>query len=60
MARKKPDASGAVRARVLADCQFGKADDVVELPAEIADQIIALGLADADADAVAYAESLKA
>jgi hypothetical protein len=58
MARKKPDASGAVRARVLTDCQLGKANDVVELPAEAVEQMAAFGLIDTDADAVAYAESL--
>lgn len=58
MARKKTDASGAVRARVLTDCQLGKANDVVELPAEAAEQMAAFGLIDTDADAVAYAESL--
>lgn len=56
MARKKPDAS--VRARVLTDCQIGKANDVVELPAELAEQMAELGLIDTDADAVAHAESL--
>ena len=58
MARKKPDASGAMRARVLTDCQLGKANDVVDLPAELAEQMAELGLIDTDADAVAYAESL--
>lgn len=56
MARKKPDAS--VRARVLTDCQIGRANDVVELPAELAEQMAELGLIDTDADAVAHAESL--
>ena len=59
MARKKPDASGAVRARVLTDCHLGKANDVVELSAADAEQMAAIGLIDADADAVAYAESLQ-
>ncbi len=56
MARKKPDAS--VRARVLTDCQIGKANDVVELPAELAEQMAELGLIDTDTGAVAYAEGL--
>lgn len=58
MARKKPDASGTVRARVLTDCQCGKANDVIELTAELAEQMADLGLIDTDADAVKHAESL--
>lgn len=58
MARKKTD--GSVRARVLTDCAVGSANEVVELSADIADQLAAIGLIDTDADAVAYAESVKA
>ena len=58
MARKKPDAGGAVRARVLTDCQLGTTNAVVELTAELAEQFTALGIVDSDPDAVAYAESL--
>lgn len=61
MARKKTDAGGAVRARVLTDCAVGIANEVVELSADIAEQLAAIGLIDTDADAVAYAEkSVKA
>ena len=58
MARKKPDVAGAVRARVLTDCQLGKADSVVDVPAELVDQFISIGVIDTDPDAVAYAESI--
>ena len=58
MARKKPDASGAVRARVLTDCQLGRADAVVDVPAELVEQFVQIGVIDIDADAVAYAERL--
>lgn len=58
MARKKPDASGAVRARVLTDCTLGPANAVVDVPAELVEQFVAIGVIDIDADAVAYAESV--
>jgi hypothetical protein len=58
MARKKPNVAGAVRARVLTTCQLGNADDVVDVPAELVDQFLAIGVIDTDPDAVAYAESL--
>lgn len=57
MAKRKAGAD-TVRVRVLADCHFGAANAVIELPAEEADQACALGLADADPAAVEYAESL--
>ncbi len=49
---------GGVKARVLVDGAFGKVNDIVELDAET---IAAAGSdLDANPDAVAYAESLKA
>jgi len=58
MARKKPDAGGAVRARVLTACQLGNTDDVVDVPAELVAQFLSIGVIDTDPGAVAYAESL--
>jgi hypothetical protein len=46
-----------VEARVLADCEFGKVDDVVNVPASVAEAHAEL---DAHPDAVAYAKALKA
>lgn len=43
-------------ARVLCDGQFGKVDDVVEVPADVAAES---GDLDPHPDAVAYAQSLK-
>ena len=50
------NASSTVKARVLMDCPYGKADDVVEVSAEEAKANPAL---DAHPDAVAYAEGRK-
>lgn len=47
-----------VKVRVLTECVYGKADDVVELTESEATQATADGIADAHPDAVAYAESL--
>ena len=47
-----------VKARVLTDCVFGKANDVVTLPEDVANG--AGGDLDTHPDAVAYAESLQA
>jgi len=53
-----PDTKAAtVKARVLVDGLYGKVDDVVEVTQAEADASSEL---DSDADAVAYAESLKA
>lgn len=57
MAKKQPAADGQVKARVLLDCQFGKADDVVVF-ASAEEAAGAAGMVDAHPDAVAYAESL--
>lgn len=47
-----------LKARVLADCELGKCNDVVEVDPK---QVKALaGLVDTDPEAVAYAESLAA
>lgn len=60
MAKAKANTvGGATKARILADCIFGKCDDVVEVPAEQLAEAIALGLVDPDESAVAYAENLK-
>lgn len=54
----KAEKSDKVKVRVLADCIFGKVNDVVEVTAaEAKDHASDL---DAHPDAVAYAESLKA
>lgn len=47
-----------VKVRVLTQCAYGNPDDVVELPEADAKQATADGIADANPDAVAYAESL--
>lgn len=49
-----------VKVRVLTQCAYGKADDVVVLPKSEAKQATAYGIVDADPAAVAYAEGLKA
>lgn len=54
---KKDEAPKTVKARVLIDCHFGKVDDVVEVDEDVA---AASSDLDANPDAVAYAESLKA
>jgi len=53
----KAKESTKVKARVLVSGQYGEVDDVVEVAAEEADASADL---DANPDAVAYAESLKA
>lgn len=54
-------APAPVKVRVLSACVYGQANDVAEIadPALLADAKAA-GLVDDNADAVAYAESLKA
>ena len=49
-----------VKARVLVDGAFGKADQVVELDGDQLAQAIASGQVDPHPEAVAYAESLNA
>lgn len=60
MATKKTTPTGAVKVRILRDCPFGKADQVVELTGEDLANAISHGMADADPAAVAYAETLGA
>lgn len=48
------------RVRVLAECQFGKPNDVADIPVADLKQAKADGLVDDDKAAVAYAHSLKA
>lgn len=55
-----PEASAAaVKARVLRDCEFGSANDVVEVPADQLEHAVESGCVDPHPDAVAYAESLQ-
>jgi hypothetical protein len=49
-----------VKARVLTQCTYGQADDVVLLSKSEAKQATADGIVDTDPAAVAYAEGLKA
>lgn len=51
-------AVAGVKVRVLLDCAFGKADDVIELPADLIEANHGDSV-DATPEAVAYAESLK-
>lgn len=48
-----------VKVRVLTDCAFGKADDVVMISAAEAAEGQAAFVTDSTAEAVAYAESLQ-
>lgn len=63
---KKQDASGQpdterkTRARVLLDCSYGRADEVIQLTADELAAAKASGSVDDHPDAVQYAESLKA
>ena len=52
-----PTAAETVKARVLVDGAYGKANDVVDVPAAEAETS---GELDANPEAVAYAESLNA
>ena len=58
MATKKTPTTGATKARVLFDCVFGVADQVVELSADDLAAALAIGAVDTDPAAVAYAETL--
>lgn len=57
MAKKQPAAEGQIKARVLLDCELGKADDVVVF-ASAEEAAAAGGQVDTHPEAVAYAESL--
>jgi hypothetical protein len=48
----------SIKARVLADCAHGRANDVVELPIAVAKQAEKDGVVDTDRAAVAYAAKL--
>ncbi len=50
----------AVKVRVLTECAYGLANDVTELPLDVAKQAEKDGLVDTDKAAVVYAASLKA
>lgn len=54
----KPRGAKPVRLRLLMDGAHGSANDVIELPAKEAAALIAVGAADDDKAAVAYAASL--
>lgn len=47
------------KARLLVDCQHGKANDVIELPAADIKGLCEQGFADSNKAAVAYAEGIK-
>ena len=53
-------ATAATKVRVLVEGYYGKPDDVIELEGEALAQALASGQVDADPEAVAYAEGLKA
>ncbi|MBZ2208483.1 hypothetical protein [Massilia soli] len=55
MAKEKAPA-GAVKARVLRECDYGKCDEVVTLDGELVASLH--GVLDAEPAAVEYAESL--
>jgi len=55
-----PAAAGkTAKARLLVDCQHGKANEVIELPATEIKALCEQGFADSNKAAVAYAEGLK-
>lgn len=58
MARKQ-QTEGTTKARVLRDCDYGKADDVVEIAADALAGAVAAGEVDPHPEAVAYAETLE-
>lgn len=57
-AAPKSNSEKTVKARVLTDCEHGKSNDVVALPASVAKDATSLGLIDTDKAAVAYAATL--
>ena len=54
------DQDGHIKVRVLAQCAYGKPDDVALLSAAEAKQAVEHGMVDPAPEAVAYAESLAA
>ena len=54
----KPAKVKTVRLRLLTDCEHGRVNDLVTLPAKAADEAERAGLADASKEAVAYAATL--
>lgn len=58
-AEKDAQSVKTTAARVLAVCEYGQPNDVVDLPASKLKQAKAEGLVDDDKAAVAYARSLK-
>lgn len=58
MGKSTQSEASKVKARVLMDCPFGKADEVVEVTE--AEAKVCSSYLDAHPDAVAYAEGLKA
>jgi hypothetical protein len=56
---KDQAAAKPVKARLLVDCHAGKCNDVIEADPKVIAALVKGGQADDDADAVAYAESLK-
>lgn len=59
MARKQQQNEGGTKVRVLRDCDYGKADDVAEVSADLLDGAVASGEVDPHPDAVAYAQTLE-
>jgi len=60
MAKKQATDGAQVEARVLLDCSWGAADDVVTLSKDEADAGVAAGELDTNTDAVAYAKRVAA
>lgn len=58
MAKKQPTDGAQIEARVLVDCSWGAADEVVTLTKEEAAAGTAAGELDTHPDAVAYAKGL--
>lgn len=58
IAEPKTNSAKTVKARVLAQCEHGQPDDVVELPAAVAKAAEKDGLVDSNKEAVAYAAGL--
>jgi hypothetical protein len=58
MANKKTAVDGGVEVRLLQDCEYGKCNDVVTIPADELNVGLFHGNVDPDATAVAYAKTL--
>jgi hypothetical protein len=56
MAKKE---AGATLVRVLCDCIYGAANQVVSLAPEVAETAVASGLVDSSPEAVEYAKGLS-